>query len=122
MNDMQEILLNLIDHAKTGEHTKFEQLRLFSEYIGARVVYSSVKKVISVLNAAARDLLKVYCKTIGTAQADINMLLAYKQLRLVIDFYKEEQRILMAILADFEKYLWEGDWLKNLISGKEREI
>ncbi len=122
MNDTQEILLKLIDHAKTGEHTKFERLRFFSEYAGGRVVYSSIKKVIDILNITAKDLLKSYCRTIGTSQADINMLLAYNQLQLAIDFYKEEQKIVKAVLADFEKYFWEGDFLKDLILGKEREI
>ncbi len=122
MNDTQEILLNLINHAKAEEHTKFEQLRFFSEYVGGRVVYSSIKKVIDTLAIAANDLLKNYCKLIGTSQADINMLLAYKQLQLAIDFYKEEQKIVKAILADYEEYFWEGDFLKDFISGKERDV
>lgn len=122
MNDIQEILLNLIDHAKVGEHTKFEQLRFFREYAGGRVVYSSLKKVIKILATAAKNLFKTYCKTIGTSQTDATMLLAYKQLQQAIDFYKEEQKIIKAILKDYEKYFWEGDFLKNLILGKERDI
>jgi hypothetical protein len=122
MNETQEILLNLIDHAAIGEHTKFEQLRFFSEYLGGRVVYNSVKKVVTILKAASKDVFKLYCKTIVTSQTDVNMLLAYKQLQLAIDFYKEEQKILKAILKDYEKYFWEGDFLKNLILGKERDI
>ncbi len=122
MNSTQEILLSLIEHAKAGEHTKFEQLQFFSEYVGARVVYSSIKKVSKILAIAAQDLLKSYCKLVGTPQADINMLVTYKQLQLAIDFYKEEQKIVKAILADYEEYFWEGDCLKDLISGKDRDI
>lgn len=122
MKDTQEILLNLIDHAKAGKHTKFEQLRFFSEYVGGRVVYSSIKKIIDILSTAANDLLKNYCKLVGTPHTDINRLVTYKQLQLAIDFYKEEQRIVKAILADYEEYFWEGDFLKDLILGKERDI
>jgi hypothetical protein len=122
MNETQELLLNLIEHAKAGEHTKFEQLRFFNEYIAARVVYRSLNKVIADLEYSADNLFKIYCKDVKRQQSDINLLVAYKQFQSAIDFYKEERRIVKTILADYEKYFWEGDFLDDLISGKTRDV
>ena len=122
MNDAQELILALIDQAQTGEHTKFEQLRFFNEYIAARITHGATKKVVAVLKGSANKLFRHYCKDVKHQWADMNMLIAYKQLQLAVDYYKEEQKILKAILKDYEQYFWEGDCLKNLILGKERDI
>lgn len=122
MNDTQEIFLNLLDHAKAGRHTKFEQLRFFSEYAGARVTYGATKKVIIVLEDSANTLFKRYCKAVQYQQADVNLLLAYKQLQHAVDFYREEQKIIEDILADYESYLYAGNFLKAFLFGEERVI
>lgn len=121
-NNTRELLLELVERAKHGEHTEFEHLRFFSEYIAGRVIYRSIKIVIADLKYSAKNLFKLYCKGIKHQQTDINLLLAYKQFQLAIDFYKEEANITKDILKDYENYMWAGDFLKDLISGKERDI
>lgn len=122
MNETQELLLNLIEYTKTGEHTKFEQLRFVREYITARTTYKAMTKVIVVLEGSATNLFKEYCKMIKQQEADLNLLFAYKQLLQAINFYKDELVIIKDILKDYEKYFWKGDFLADLISGKERDI
>jgi hypothetical protein len=122
MNETQELLINLIEYSQVSEHTKFEQLRLFSDYTATRVVYKATKKVVALLEEAAANLFKMYCKSIRYQQTDLNLLLVYKQLQQAISFYKEELQVIKDILKDFEKYMWEGDFLKDLILGKERDI
>lgn len=122
MNETQEILLSLIDHARTGEHTKFEQLRFFSEYAGARAIDKATQKVVAILEGSAACIFKRYCKAVSNQQADVNSLLAYKQLQQAVDFYKEELHIIKDILEDYENYLWDGNFLKAFIFGEERLI
>jgi hypothetical protein len=122
MNDTQELLLNLIDYAKTNRHTRFEQLRFFSEYAGARVTYRATKKVVVVLEESADSLFKKYCEDVKQQQADVNLLLAYKQLQQAVNFYKEESKIIKDILEDYENYLWEGNFLKAFLFEEERDI
>jgi hypothetical protein len=121
MNDARELLLDLIDKARIGEHTKFEQLRFFREYAGGRITYSATKKVIEVLEDSAKNLFKKYCKAVKRRQADVNLILAYKQLRQAVDFYKEEQKILRDILVDYENWLLDGNLLKAFLFGEERD-
>ncbi len=120
MNETQEILLSLIAHARTGEHTKFEQLRFFSEYAGARAVGRATKRVVDILEESSVSLFIRYCKAVSNQQAEVNLLLAHKQLQQAVDFYKEELHIIKRILEDYENYLWDGNFLKAFIFGKER--
>jgi hypothetical protein len=120
MDDTRELIIALIDRAKSGEHTKFEQLRFFDDYAGARVIYSATRKVVATLEHSANNLFKNYCKAVKQQQADVNLLLAYKQLQLAISFYKEEVRIIKDILADYETYLCEGNFIKAFVFGEAR--
>ncbi len=120
MDDTKELILALVDQAKSGEHTKFEQLRSFKEYIAGCITYHAIKKVIADLEYSADNLFKSYCKAIERHQADVNMLLAYKQLQQAIIYYKEEQKIVRDTLDDYENYLWEGNFINAIIFGGVR--
>lgn len=125
MDDTKELILELVDNAKAGEHTKFEQLRFFNEYIAGRIVYRSIKKVIEDLEYSADSLFKMYCKDVRYQQTDVNLLLAYKQLQLAVNFYKEEASIIKNILKDYEHWLWNGnivEVIRAVLFGEERDI
>lgn len=122
MDDSKELILKLVDFAKTGKHTKIEQLRFFNEYIAGRLTYRATKKVVETLEYSVDDLFKSYCKAVRQHQADVNLLLAYKQLQYTVDFYKEELNIIKESLIDYENYLWDGNFLKAFLFGEERDI
>jgi hypothetical protein len=121
MDDAKELILELVAYAKAGEHIKIEQLRFFSEYIAGRITYRATNKVVAMLEYSADDLFKKYCKAIRQHQADVNLLLAYKQLQYTVDFYKEELNIINDALVDYENYLWGGNFLKAFLFGEERD-
>jgi hypothetical protein len=122
MDDTKELLLNLIENARTGEHTKFEQLRFFHEYTGGRAALKATEKVTDILECSAENLFKKYCKAVRQRQADVNMLLAYKQLQQAVDFYREEQRLIKDNLTNYENWLFDGNFLKAFLFGAERDI
>lgn len=120
MNELKEFLLALVEHTRTGKHTKFSQLRFFSDYIGGRITYRATKKVIRMLEKAANTLFKNYCKDVPHQQANINTLLAYKQLLHAANYYKEEQALLKDVLADYEDWLFDGNFLLAVVFGEEK--
>ena len=122
MDDTKELLLSLIENTRSSEHTKFEQLRFFSEYAGGRATLSATKKVTDILEDSANTLFKKYCKAVRQHQADVNLILAYRQLRQAVFFYKEEQQIIKDILVDYENWLFNGNFLKAFLFGEERDI
>lgn len=125
MDDTKELILELVENARDGVHTEFEQLRFFNEYIAARIMYKSLKKVIEDLEYSADNLFNTYCGAVKQQQADVNLLLAYKQLQLAVNYYKEESRIIKATLKDFENWLWNGnvvEVIKTVLFGEERDL
>lgn len=125
MDDTKELILELVENARAGVHTEFEQLRFFNEYIAARIIYKSLKKVIEDLEYSADNLFNTYCGAVKQQQADVNLLLAYKQLQLAVNYYKEESRIIKATLKDFENWLWNGNVvkvIKTVLFGEERDL
>lgn len=121
MDDTREVILQLVERALAGEHTKFERLRFFHEYIGARIVCKSTKKVVEALDCSADELFKNYCWAVRYQKADVNQLLAYKQLRQAVSFYEEELDIIENILSDYEEYLFAGNFWKAVLFGEERD-
>lgn len=121
MDDTKELLLDLIENARAGEHTKFEQLRFFNEYAGGRATLRATRKVADILEDSTNTLFKKYCRAVRQHQADVNLLLAYKQLQQVVFFYKEEQRVIKDILTDYENWLFDGNFLKAFLFGEERD-
>ena len=120
MDDTKELFLALIEQAKSGEHIKFEQLRSFNGYTAGRITCSAIKSVIVDLEYSADKLFKSYCRAVSKQQADVNMLLAYKQLQQTIKYYKEELKIVKDILEDYENYLWEGNFINAVLFGEIR--
>lgn len=121
MDDTKELLLSLIENARSGKHTKFEQLRFFDEYASGRATLNATKKVTDLLEDSANTLFKKYCKAVKRYQADVNLLLAYRQLQQAVDFYREEHRIIKDILVDYENWLFDGNFIKAFIFGEERD-
>lgn len=120
MDNTEELILKLIDYAKAGEHKKVDQLRFFNEYISGRITYGATKKVVNILKVSTNNLFKNYCKAVQDQQADVNMLLAYKQLQHAVNFYKEELTIIKNALVDYENYLCADNFLKAFLFGEER--
>jgi hypothetical protein len=122
MTESQELFLQLIEHALNDKHTEFEKLLYFDSYLGARITYRATKKVIDILDESADDLFNKYCKAIRKQQADVNMLIAYKQIQQAILYYKEEQKIIKDMLEDYEDWLREGHFFKAAFCGEMRDI
>lgn len=122
MNDTKELILDLIERAKAGRHTKFEQLRFFSEYLAAYSVYNATNKVINILEYSANNLFKKYCKAVTKHQADVNLILAYKQLQHTVNYYIEELKIINEAIIDYESYLLKGNFIKAVLFGEERDL
>lgn len=122
MEDTQELILDLLIHARSGEHTKFEKLRWFSDYFAGCTTRRATRKVVEILEYAADNLFNKYCKAITKHQADVNLILAYKQLQQATEFYQEELSILDKIILDYEDYLWSGNFFRSVFLGEEREL
>ena len=114
----QNILSELAAFMEAGEHTKFQLLQSWQEYLFTRNVKRAIKTLIKSLGAAANKQLKSYCKDIASGNSDFNRLLAYKYLNNILSFYLEELKITENMLDEYEAYLAAGNWLDFIWSTK----
>lgn len=121
MDDSKQLILDLIEHASTDNHTKFERLRYSSEYLAGRVTRRAIKLTVSNLQYSADKLFKKYCKAVTTQHADVSMLLAYVKLQHAVKFYEVELKLINEVLDDYENYLAEGNFINAFVLDKERD-
>lgn len=122
MDTQNDLGAELIEHALTGENTKFTQLRFAEDYINTRITRIALKRVIRLLAQSADNIFKAYCKAIIRHQADPTALMAYKTLLQVVGFYQEELSVVNKEIKDYENWLFEGNIISAFLFGAEREI
>jgi uncharacterized protein YeeX (DUF496 family) len=113
------ILLDLVKHAD-DKHMNFTKICFWSDYIKWHISTWVIRLIIKDLKIAANKLFNSYCKAIKQNHADINMLLAYKQLHQAVLFYEEELQIIRSMLIDYEDWLADGNFFDAFVWGKER--
>lgn len=117
----QQIIVDILNRAEKLEFTEFRFIGNWTAYNYFRREYKTTKLVIKMLRESADKLFKTYCKEVTLGDADLDELIAFKQLLDVKDFYEKELDILNRMLADYEDYLFHGNLL-NALLGEERKL
>jgi hypothetical protein len=117
----QNILSELLSFTEAGEHTKFQLLQSWREYLFTRKVRYSLKILTNSLQASADKLFKSYCSGVAAGASDVHELLAYSQVIKIYRFYLEELKIIDDMLNEYESYLIAGNWL-DFIFNTQRPV
>jgi hypothetical protein len=107
-NETQQMILTIIEHAKTTKPTEFRFLRNWTDYRFYKGKLRSFKLLIKALNSGCDRLFKNYCSSVVSGEGDLNKLLAYQQMLEVIDFYQRELFTITDMLCEYDTYLMEG--------------
>lgn len=119
--DNRSILSELLAATEKNEHSRFELLRNFKDYLAARYVRYSLILLVSDLDRNAEKLFNKYCRLQAKGTDDVSMLLAYNCLNKILVFYKEELRIAEELVNEFNSYMFSGNFI-SMITGKTRPI
>ena len=115
--EAQELLLNIIEHTKEP-HTPFTFIINWAEFRFCQQNHRATKLIIRTLESAAASLFKDYCRDVADGSADINKLLAVKQLEEVILYYEKELETLERMLNDYDEYLGQGNFWYSILGGE----
>lgn len=121
-NETQQIILTILEQAETGKHEKFKYIVDFDQYQDYRKQYTYYKVLLKVLHRSAKKLLDDYCRTVTSGISDINQLLGYRQLILVIKYYDKEIDTTIKMLEDYESYLRAGNFWRSYFLGETRIV
>lgn len=120
-NNEQQILADIIERAQKGEFSEFHyiaskyEFRIYSHNVRAS------KLIIKLLTRAANKLFKTYCKEIVSGNEDLEKLLAYAQMREIIEFYRVELQTFQSMIDEFEEYLRQGNFWNMFLGGNRFE-
>ena len=119
--DTQQFLLDILERAETGKVTDFQLLRNLTQYRFCKDQRRSLDVLVTVLQRAANQLFSSYCKAVSTGTADVNQLLAYKQLIQTIEFYKRDREVFKDMTQEYEAFLSAGHFLSAIL-GESRSF
>ena len=118
--DAQQLVSDIIEQAKKP-NTEFTFITTWNEFRFSWSKFRTIKLIIKTLKDAAKKLFKNYYKDIITGSADVNKLLAAKQLEDIIAYYGRELDTLERMLKDYDDYLGQGHFWYSVFGG-ERDL
>lgn len=116
--ESQQLLLDIIEQAKTGQLLEFRYIRSWSEFTYCWQQAKSTRLLVRTLNSSSKKLFKSYCKDVIAGISDVNKILAYAQLQDVIAFYERDLETLKRMIKDYDEYLRDGYFWYSLLGGK----
>ena len=119
--EAQQIILNIIEHAQQDKALEFKLIISWSEFRYYYRMSKSTKIIIKVLNAAAENSFKAYCRNIITGTQDFNILLAYSQICELRQFYEKDLDTIKKMLDEYDNYLGQGHFWYSFLGG-ERDL
>lgn len=116
--ESQQLLLDIIEQAKTGQLLEFRYIRSWSEFTYCWQQAKSTRLLVRTLNSSSKKLFKSYCKDVIAGISDVNKILAYAQLQDVIAFYERDLETLKRMIKDYDEYIRDGYFWYSLLGGK----
>lgn len=119
--EINQMTLAIIEHAQEGQPLKFHYIKSWNEFQEYTRLNRSTKAVIKLLNNAANNLFKKYCKNVIAGSSDVTELVAYTQIQEYRDYYIKEAETQQKMLDEYDNYLgnWGNFWHSFL--GGERD-
>ena len=113
------LLLELIEHAESGEHIKFNLITTWEDYLNVYSRLSAQASILKALRKGSKKLFKSYCKAVKKQESDVTMLLVKQALDDTCKFYEEEYNTLHSMLDEYEIYLLAGNLMNFGIRPEE---
>ena len=115
--ETQQMILEIIDHAKSAKLTEFQFIRNWSSYRYYQGKRRSYKLLVKALTEGRNRLIKTYCNSLDFGEGDFNKLLAFNQMQKVLQFYSKELYTVTDMIYEYEAYLMESNLLDAFFGG-----
>ena len=120
-DEVKQLLIFIIDNAKTAKSTEFHFIRNWSDYRYCYRSRTSLKCLVKSLQRVSKRMIKKYCKGIKSGTGNFNQLLAYQQLQIALKFYQAELDTYTNMVYEYDAYLMEScNFLSSVLFGWER--
>jgi len=111
----------LLDRASNGEHSEFFLITDWSQRAAVKRYYTANKKIARSFARDRAEILAAYLEKQKKGLDAFDLLLAYKKLEQVVDFYRAEAEVARDILDEYQSYLLDFNLLWTLAGMPRQE-
>jgi uncharacterized protein YktA (UPF0223 family) len=113
----KELIVKALD---SGEQSKFEFIKNYSEYRAVKICQSSLKKVIKMFDRIAKAIHSEYNELVLCGKDDFNLLCVFRQYLEVKRYYEQELATANDMLDEYDNYTWSGHLVDQYLLFKTR--
>jgi hypothetical protein len=120
--ETEPLIQDIITRAVEGKSQPFRLILYWSEFKYYKRLVLTIKLIIRMLNAAADNLFKEYCRDVIAGISDITKLIAYQEILEIKAFYENDLNTVNKMLEDYNEYLGDlGNFIRALF-GERRDV
>lgn len=121
INNDEDFAKELVNKALTGEHTKREYLKNFSELSVARILRAATKQIVLGFNAAAENAFTSYINNLKNNIDNLSLLLTHITYKKCAEYYQKELDLVRDEIDEFYNYaFFSGHFIDIVICGFDR--
>lgn len=96
----------LLRRVRNNEHSKYEELNTYNEYLAAKIISRVNKSLVRSFDKTSKRVFKDYLQKMADGLDDIKLLFDYNMLRKSVEFFKEEDNILLKAIKNCRDFMW----------------
>ena len=117
----EKFFTDLVERAVKGKQSDFEFIRSWQERTAVKTYQIGVAAIIRIFNNLCDSTYKTYLKQIQTGSQDLQTILALKQFKQCLAFYKMEYKITADMIKEYSEYIWNGHIIDTLLGNYRAE-
>lgn len=117
----ENFFTDLVQRAVKGKQSDFEFIRSWQERNAAKTYQIGIAAVLKIFTELYQSTYKTYVSQVASGNQDLETLLALKQFKQCLVFYKEEYRIVRGMIKEYWEYIWNWHIIDTLIGNYRSE-
>ena len=117
----EKFFTDLVERAVKGKQSDFEFIRSLQERFAVKTYRFGVEAIIKIFTNLYDSTYKTYVSQIRSGTQDLQTLLALKQFKQCLVFYKQESKIARDMLKEHMEYIWNWHVIDTLIGNYRTE-
>ncbi len=117
----EQFFTDLVERAIKGKQSDFEFIRSWPERTAVKTYQFGIAAIIRIFTDLYNSTYKTYVSQVAAGTQDLQTLLALKQFKQCLVFYKTEQQIAADMIKEYWEYIWNWHIIDTLIGNYREE-
>ena len=117
----EQFFTDLVERAVKGKQSDFEFIRSWQERTAVKMYQIGIAAVIRIFTNLYHSTYKTYVSQVTKGMQDLETLLALKQFKQCLVFYKREHEITREMIKEYWEYIWNWHIIDTLIGNYRSE-